>query len=371
MANQEQLAILKRGVKEWNEWRREHLDDEIDLSASYLIEANLSEAELSLANLQVADLGRAVLSRAILYRTNLRGANLPSADLSGTHLIATDLSRATLSGANLTSAKLRSAQLDSTVLSRACLRWADLYGANLNDADLRCADLSFANLNQTILTNTRLEGCELGLTVFGSVDLSTVKGLETAIHLGPSTIGIDTIYKSKGKIPETFLRGAGVPENFITYMRSLTGAAFEFYSCFISYSSKDQEFADRLRADLQSKGVRVWFFSEDAKWGETVWGEIDRSIKIYDKLVVLLSENSLQSGPVLREIDRALNREDKEAKNILFPIRIDEYVFQKWEHERKADVTRKVIGDFTKWKEHDAYQKAFERLLRDLQGKVG
>ena len=25
------------------------------------------------------------------------------------------------------------------------------------------------------------------------------------------------------------------------------------------------------------------------------------------------------------------------------------------------------IGDFTRWKEHDAYQKALERLLRDLK----
>jgi hypothetical protein len=29
------------------------------------------------------------------------------------------------------------------------------------------------------------------------------------------------------------------------------------------------------------------------------------------------------------------------------------------------------IGDFTRWKDHDAYQKAFQRLLRDLQGEKG
>jgi hypothetical protein len=29
------------------------------------------------------------------------------------------------------------------------------------------------------------------------------------------------------------------------------------------------------------------------------------------------------------------------------------------------------FGDFTRWKEHDAYQKALDRLLRDLRvGKV-
>jgi hypothetical protein len=25
------------------------------------------------------------------------------------------------------------------------------------------------------------------------------------------------------------------------------------------------------------------------------------------------------------------------------------------------------VGDFTRWKDHDSYRKAFERLLRDLK----
>lgn len=111
-----------------------------------------------------------------------------------------------------------------------------------------------------------------------------MKGLETVKHFGPSSIGIDTIYKSKGNIPEVFLRGAGVPEDFITYMRSLVGKAIDFYSCFISYSSKNDDFAQRLYADLQAKNVRCWKFDENAKWGEPVWGEIDTAIRHYDKL---------------------------------------------------------------------------------------
>ncbi len=89
-----------------------------------------------------------------------------------------------------------------------------------------------------------------------------MKGLETVRHDGPSTIGIDTIYKSKDNIPEAFLRGAGVPEDFIVYMKSLAGNPIEFYSCFISYSSQDDDFAQRLYADLQAKNVRCWRFDE-------------------------------------------------------------------------------------------------------------
>jgi hypothetical protein len=89
--------------------------------------------------------------------------------------------------------------------------------------------------------------CMAHQTVVGNFDLSHVKGLNDVQHHGPSTIGIDTIYLSNGEIPEAFLRGAGVPDNFITFARSLVGHPIEFYSCFISYSSKDQGFAVRLQ----------------------------------------------------------------------------------------------------------------------------
>ena len=218
------------------------------------------------------------------------------------------------------------------------------------------------------LSETDFNLVTCGHTRFLGIDLSAAKGLDTVKHQTASFVSIGTIYNSKGNIPDVFLRGAGVPENFIMFMRSLTGKAFDFYSCFISHSARDKRFCERLYADLQAKGVRVWYFPEDAKWGETVWGEIDRTIKVYDKLIVVCSENSLQSVPVQREIERALNREDKEHKNILFPIRIDGYIFDNWEHPRKADVLEKVVGDFSSW-ERDAakYDKAFDKLLKGLQ----
>lgn len=110
------------------------------------------------------------------------------------------------------------------------------------------------------------------------IDLSGVNGLETVIHLRPSFIGIDTIYRSKAEIPEVFLRGAGVPDNFIAYMKSLAGtpSAFEFYSCFIGYSTKDKEFAERLYADLQREHVRCWYAPEDLKIGDKFRPELTR-----------------------------------------------------------------------------------------------
>ena len=63
------------------------------------------------------------------------------------------------------------------------------------------------------------------------------------------------------------MRGASVPDNFIEHMGSLTGKALEFYSCVISYSTKDQEFDDCLYTDLQNKGARCWFAPHDIQAG--------------------------------------------------------------------------------------------------------
>ena len=185
------------------------------------------------------------LSEADLSGADLRGADLSGADLSGANLSGADLSGADLSGADLRGADLRGADLSG----------ADLSGADLSRADLRGADLS---------------GAKCGCTTFGNVDLSDVKGLESIRHDGPSTVGIDTLFRSGGKIPEAFLRGCGVPETLIVHQRALVGSLdpIQFYSCFISYSSADRDFAERLHADLQQKGVRCWFAPNELKIGD-------------------------------------------------------------------------------------------------------
>ena len=335
MANLEHLKILKQGVSAWNQWRAENPG--------------------ILADLRSGDLGG-----ANLYAVDFRGVDLRGADLIGTDLRGARLSGAIFNVANLTGADLRGAHLSG----------ADLTGANLDNSDFTDAQVRW--------------------TVFGENDLGTVRGLEMVHHRGPSTIGIDTIYKSKGNIPEVFLRGAGVPEDFITYMKSLVGKAIDFYSCFISYSSQDDAFARRLHADLQQKGVRCWFAPEDLKIGDKFRMRIDESIRIYDKLMVILSANSVRSPWVEDEVEAALEKErkgpgygirdaghgegaealEKERKRrdtVLFPITLDDAVMETDQAWAASLRRTRHLGDFRAWKDHDQYQKSFERLLRDLK----
>ncbi|MGI9437288.1 MAG: toll/interleukin-1 receptor domain-containing protein [Geminicoccaceae bacterium] len=96
-------------------------------------------------------------------------------------------------------------------------------------------------------------------------------------------------------------------------MPSLTGEAIQFYSCFISYSSKDQEFAERLYADLQEGGVRCWFAPHDLPIGSDVLDDIDQAIRTLDKIVLILSEGALASDWVEDAVKTASPRSKSAA----------------------------------------------------------
>jgi hypothetical protein len=42
----------------------------------------------------------------------------------------------------------------------------------------------------------------------------------------------------------------------------------EYFTCFISHSAKDAQFAERLYRDLQEVGVRCWLDSKELKIGD-------------------------------------------------------------------------------------------------------
>jgi hypothetical protein len=101
--------------------------------------------------------------------------------------------------------------------------------------------------------------------------------------------------------------------------------------------------------------------------GDKIRPRIEESIRLYDKLLIVLSEQSIACNWVAYEVEKALNKEPQGIPSVLFPIRVDDAVM-KSEASWADDIKRtRHIGDFTRWKDHDEYQQAFTRLPRDLQ----
>jgi uncharacterized protein YjbI with pentapeptide repeats len=422
MANSEHVKIVEQGAENIREWRENNVNQRLDLSDANFKGVNLAEADLREALLSGADLRGAILSRADLREANLReasltaavvnGANLRAAILSGADLSRSDFSGATLRLADLRGVDLRLANLSTADVSRSSLNVANLSntnfeGANLSSADLSLANLSLANLSganlyqatlrqailsgsslrdanvketnftEAILNEVDFNGAHCHSTLFANVDLSKSLGLNMIRHLGPSTVGIDTIYRSINGLPEPFLRGCGIPDSIAKMIPSLIEGIepIQFYSCFISYSTKDDEFAKRLQSRLRDEKLRVWFAPEDLKGGQKSHDQIEQAIRLYDKLLLVLSKESMQSQWVNTEIYHARQRELQEGKQVLFPIAI--IPFEEIRHWRAfdsdvgKDMAREVrechIPDFSNWKDHDAFERGFDRLLKDLK----
>jgi hypothetical protein len=160
-----------------------------------------------------------------------------------------------------------------------------------------------------------------------------------------------------------------LPDRLIEYLPSLLGEAIQFYACFISYSSEDQPFAERLYNDLQGKGVRCWYAPEDLKIGERIRPGIDEAIRVHDRLLLILSEHAVASQWVEQEVESALEQEREMSKTILFPVRLDDAVMTAPSGWPRLLRNTRNIGDMRGWKDHDAYQRGFERLLRDLRAE--
>ncbi|KAF0107004.1 MAG: pentapeptide repeat-containing protein [Anaerolineaceae bacterium] len=366
MTDKKQLEVLKKSVEEWNKWRKDNSIYRVDLT----------EADLHGVNLDGADLGVVNFSKANLRRASLVGANLAEADLGGATLVEATLDEADLRWADLSKADLKGAKfygtnLNEADLSEANLKGAELYGTNLAEANLRGANLSKS---------------ELGKTVFGDIDLSETKGLDEVIHKFSSTVGTDALQRSKGKIPEKFLRGCGLSDweiesaklyqpglsaqevdNILYRVHDLrVGQAIQINPLFISYSHKDGAFVDEMEKHLDKKGIRFWRDIHDVTAGR-LEKVVDRAMRLNPTVLLILSEASVQSDWVEHEARTARELEKELGRDVLCPVALDDaWKTCKWPERLREQIMEYHILDFSKWENGEEFGKVFGKLIDGL-----
>lgn len=366
MATAEHLKIIKQGGGAWNAWIASHPFEVPDLAGTDLSRirlddgANFEGCDLRNANLKGAWLPKATFGKKCIPEEPHEYSNLGGAIFDDAYLAGANFAEAWLPETSFRNANLIDANLKNTYLVGAIFTGAQLFEANLTDAELSRADFC---------------GARIGRTIFGNIDLSSVVGLDTVEHQTASLLGIDTVYRSKGRIPGAFLKGTGAPNDFIAFTHSLVENPMEFYSCFISYSHDDKAFARLLHDRLQGKGIRCWLDEHQMLPGDDLHEGIDRGIRLWDKVLLCASKSSLTSWWVDGEINRAFQKEAQIMKErgkkvlALIPLNLDGFLFSDdYQSGKKSEIKSRVAANFIGWeKDHSLFDRELEKVIRALR----
>ena len=376
-----------------------------NLHGADMRDAKLMRADLSMADVGAADFGCADLNGADFRGANLKGANfngalldganLRNADLHGgdlrtAKLVRVDLSRADLRVTNLAKVDLRGSDLRGANLSGANLAGSSLMSASLHEADLRDADLTGVNLRGANLTDTRLDGANLtdavaGGTVFADLDLRKVKGLETVRHISPSTVGTDTLIRSRGQLGDTFLRGCGLSPSEVLEARhhdsslskgavaalraqieTLRATRSQRKRVLISHSQQDDPFVEELRRLLLAHDIYAWVAAHELK-GTLRERQSKLAIQHDLSLLLVLSEHSVQSDWAEHEVRLARKLEKELGEPVLCPISLDDsWKTPVWQGRILEQIATEKVTSFAEWKDPLVMRTRLEELIEAL-----
>ena len=288
-----------------------------------------------------------------------------------------------LTNCNLSECTIMGVDLSGSILYNTDFEASSFSSSNLDDADMRNASLQIARLDAVSLARANVTEAMFNSTAIHNVDLSSVVGLGDTYHYRPSAIdSVSLRLTAQGLASEPefrrkdffkFLSGTGLDDELLEAVRSWIGQPIEFHSIFLSHSSRDKEFARKLYGDLRSLKIKCWLDEKELLPGDSILGQIDTGIKLWDRLLLVCSRNSLAPTTgwwVEQELERALAKERKPTRlgvpgGTVIPITIDDYIFDEWDGKYKATLLERYIGDF---RDHrpESYAESLRRLTEAL-----
>ncbi len=117
------------------------------------------------------------------------------------------------------------------------------------------------------------------------------------------------------------------------------------------------------------------------KPGDRILDVVNDAIRLHErfccaaltrKILLCCSESSLESWWVKDEIEKALERERREKRDIIIPLNLDGYLLDGWESGQASTIRSRLAADFTGC-EHDnaKFEEQFERVVRALRTGKG
>tara|TARA_B100000029_G_C17607644_1_gene968004 strand:- start:7591 stop:8316 length:726 start_codon:yes stop_codon:yes gene_type:complete len=229
---------------------------------------------------------------------------------------------------------------------------ADLTGADLRGAQIMNADLESAIFMNAVMAVTKIINC----------DLKGVIGLDMVDNQGPSTISLDTISKSGGMIPESFLRSAGVAAPLIHSQEVLRDTRRRYPTVLIIAASADTDLAEKIRHGLAKLDVPTWTMVGDDEDAVHANRTILSHSTYYDSLLILATENSLGSSLTSQYYSELLSTTRVDSKQSITVVSADGILYDRGDR-LCTSLKERSVQDLRGW---DTSQDKFDVLLEDL-----
>lgn len=121
---------------------------------------------------------------------------------------------------------------------------------------------------------------------------------------------------------------------------------------FMSHSSKDKAFVERLSLDLLRNGLPVWLDNWEMQAGDSLYEKIYSGLDNSSYIIIIVSGNYNKSIWTTKEFRATLAREDRDKKTILIPILIDDTTIP-------LEISDRIYKNFV-----DNYDKELLNLVR-------
>ena len=94
-------------------------------------------------------------------------------------------------------------------------------------------------------------------------------------------------------------------------------------SFFLSHSSNDKEFVNRLAVDLSNQNLPVFFDKWEINVGDSIVEKINIALESMQGLILIISSNSINSNWVKKELSSALMQSLSDNSIDIYPILIE------------------------------------------------
>jgi len=128
---------------------------------------------------------------------------------------------------------------------------------------------------------------------------------------------------------------------------------------FISHSTKDKPFVRKLAADLVASGVKVWVDEQRILVGDSIPEKIAQGLAESDFFLIVVSQNSINSAWVQKELSGALVNEIERRKVTVLPVKLDDA-------SMPDSIKDKAYADF-----RGSYDEGLNKLIQSIKARRG